>query len=176
MEEMQDELTEITLINPKPVRPPSLWMNMTALIVLFCLVVGVKYLSNRWLSKTLPEEHPEKQIVMEDLENEKPIADSAPVAMPVTEEVKKEEALAPAPVVETPKSVETKKVTMKKKKTAKKKTAQKKPTSVATTDPYTDGGPLDLDRKENQTQPSTVATPSAPTIDERDQIIPFESK
>src|SRR3989338_10311533 len=96
MEEMQDELTEITLINPKPVRPPSLWMNMATLIVLFCLVVGVKYLSNSWLSKAPPEEHPENQIVLEDLENEKPVADSAPIAIPATEE-------APAPVVETPK-------------------------------------------------------------------------
>ncbi|OGQ45150.1 MAG: hypothetical protein A3H42_05470 [Deltaproteobacteria bacterium RIFCSPLOWO2_02_FULL_46_8] len=117
------------------------------------------------------------------MENEKPVADSAPIAIPATEE-------APAPVVETPKPVETKKITMKKKKTAKKKPTPKKEASVATTDPYTDGGPLDLDRKENQRQSTaimeqvqpqsaqspTVAIPSAPTIDERDQIIPFESK
>lgn len=195
---MHDDVTEITLINPKPKKSPSLWMNMATLILLFCLVVGAKYISDRWWSKSPAEEPSENHIVLEDLENETPIAESPAVVMPA-------EPASPEPVpIEAPPAVEQ--PVVERPKPASPEPALSKPTlsvpaekmalkvraevRVPATDPYTDGGPLDLDRRENQTGPGiliqkvplagtktapAVAAPSSPTMDERDQVIPFES-
>ena len=182
MPQGKEEKTEITLINPKPTKTPSLWMNMLTLTLLFGLIVGAQQLSEKWLSKTPPPEAEENQIVLEDHESEQPLAESATVTMPTTQETE--------PVAEPKKTVsETPKVTAKPVATEKPRKVKKVVRMELTpprTDPYTDGGPLDLDRPENRQGEIKVirvpqgsdtmeatATPTLP-LPERDQIMPFE--
>jgi len=154
---MPQEKAEITLIQPRPSKPASLWANMITLIVLFGLIIGAKRLSDHWLKQAPPPEAEENQIVLEDLEEEKPLAESPSIEMP------------------------EQKVAQQNEKPKKPKKVVRVELTPTRTDPYTDGGPLDLDRPENQEKgPTKILVPQEATaiaplpLDERDQFIPFE--
>lgn len=187
----ENDMQPITLINPKQQpKPPSLLANIAVMFLLFSVVWGGQRMVKKWQAAPAPAtettteikevEEVESHIVMEDLENEQAIAEAAPIVMPV---------------VETPKPVAKKKVAVKKHVT-KKKVAKKSRSTIhelrstksiyAQPDPYTDGGPNDLDRLENRPKyglpavtkltkkvETITAAPSVP-LDERDQFIPFE--
>ncbi len=206
----ENEMQPITLINPKQgPKPPSLLANIAVMLLLFSVVWGGQRMVKRWqhtatpapTAETLAEpvtetketkEAAENNIVMEDLDNEQPIAESAPVVMPA----ETKEAPKPKPVA--------KKKTAVKKPISKKKVAKKQRSTIpdsrlpadslarstksiyAKPDPYTDGGANDLDRLENRKKynlpvatkqikkvKTETAAPSVP-LDERDQFIPFE--
>ncbi|MDZ4225164.1 MAG: hypothetical protein U1D33_04580 [bacterium] len=185
----------ITLINPKSQpKSPSLLGNMLILLALFGLIWGSERWTKSWGAKpaatvpsaAVPEEIEEikDQIVMEDLENEKPIAESATVVMEKTEDRRqKTEDQGPGTMDKGPK----KKVAKKLNKQRKTQNAERA-TKYNQPDPYTNGGPQDLDRLENrgkyglptkakttQKIKTVTATPPLP-LDERDQFIPFEKE
>ena len=178
---MTEELTEITLINPRPKKSTSLWMNLFTLVLLFGLIVGVKYLTERWLAKTPPPEDQEHQIVLEDLQNETPIAESPAMEMPKEGAVKAAEPAHQQATTDQKKS-RSSLVTRRSKRQKQKitKHEQRATSPYAQPDPFTNGGPLDLDRAENRpakgASKTFVATPGPVNPpDARDQFIPFES-
>lgn len=208
----KETVTQITLVQPKPVRAPSLWGNLIVLVALFGLMVGAKTISDRWLHKELPVENPETQIILEDHTNEQPLAESPEVQMEApaekaTAEKAPVEKVTAAPIKkkETQETENRQQATDNRKQTAengkqatagktkKKADAAPRKNAYAEPDPYTSGGPLDLDRPANRNaseplrtgSPQTaVANPSrverpkkAPaSLGERDQFIPFESE
>jgi len=178
-----NEQQTITIINPKPQhKSPSLLGNMFILLALFGLIWGGGTAAKKWSAKpklaAVPKEaESERHIVMEDLESEQPMAESAPVIMPIQ---KTEDRI---PRTEDQKPVKKKRVKVAKKVKPKK---EKISSVYAQPDPYTDGGPQELDRQENrdkyglptatkttQKVKTVTATPPLP-MDERDQFIPFE--
>ncbi|MDO8527568.1 MAG: hypothetical protein Q7T03_07775 [Deltaproteobacteria bacterium] len=187
----QEPTHQITIINPKPVKAPSLWINLLVLVLLFGMILGAQKLSQTWLSKSPPPEDMEKQIVMEDLENEQPIAEAEKVEMlPPAEaiaEIPPSEEIAPELAKTAVTEVAIQQPEIKVKKQARAKTKNRTPNieyraSNNRPDIYTNSGPHDLDRRENQKRgvtravtptASPQATATAP-LNERDQFIPFE--
>lgn len=169
-----DEITEATVIVKQKKRRPSFWINLATLTLLAAIILFAQKMSQQWIHPSLPEEEMEKEIVLEDLETEKPLIESESVEVPSVV-VEPETLPKPAPKKAVVKPV--------------------KKISPYTKDPYTDGGTLDLDRRENwdkffpnrpkegfakkrvpvevEKQEAT-ATPLLPT--ERDQFIPFEQE
>ena len=172
---MTEEMTEITIVNPRQARPPSMWMNLFSLIVLFGVILGMRYLSTRWTVQTPPPESQENQIVLEDLENEKPIVESAAIEMPQENRTTDQK----------PKN-RKQKLRIAKQKPHGTQHAARSTSPYTQPDPYTNGSPQDLDLPENQptkgglqkvrtTQSQATATKPASHLDERDLFIPFES-
>lgn len=162
---MEDEITEVTLIEGQKRHSPSFWANWVTLALLVAIVLGAQKWVERWSDQSLPAEAMDKEIVLEDLETEEPLVESESVPVPsVKEKQRTEDRKLKAESVYT------------------------KP------DPYTSGGTQDLDRPENwpiffpgrpkegvikekvpakKSSKEATATPLLPN--ERDQFIPFES-
>lgn len=180
MTETEKEVQPITLINPKPkAKNHSLLTNVIILALLVTTIWFGQKTSRDWkLQPVAPvaTEETANHIVLEDLDNEQPMAESAPIAMPAEKKVEVTKA----------KKTLAKKKSKNKKKIAKKSAPSKSVSVNAQSDAYTNGGTDDLDRIENRKKyqlPTTAkiekvrtvkATPPVP-LDERDQFIPFES-
>lgn len=185
----KEEITETTLVEKRPSPPPSFWMNFIALAILFGMIVTAHQLSLRYENTQLPPESPETQIIMEDLESEKPIAESNAVTIPSTDgpEAKPTEPaprIAPKPIVQPVSLPKTQKRIVKKKP----KTAPKPYTEP---DPFTSGGSEDLDNKLSQMEyrkgnivriptvkknREAAADKPLPETDAEEKFIPFETK
>ncbi|MBI4124859.1 MAG: hypothetical protein HY609_04020 [Deltaproteobacteria bacterium] len=189
----EDEITDATVVQRQKRRRPSFWVNMGTLVVLAAVILFAQKLSREWITPTLPEEAAENGIVLEDLETDKPFIEAETVEVPhapeseIKEEVEKILETTPPPrPAPAPKPTSAKQARPSVKKPVKKISPYAK-------DPYTDGGPMDLDRRENwdryfldrpkdgfvkwkvpagpQRREATAA-PLLPT--ERDRFIPFE--
>lgn len=164
---MKEEVTEKTVI-AKPKRGPSFWYNTIALVAVFGVIFAAHRVVTRWIFPS--QEEPLSDIVLEDLENQKPLAESQPVTV-----IEVKETPPPPPIVEE-KKVAPKPKVVRKKKVAKKK--QQPWVSPYANDPYTDGGPGDIDRPENKPtyfpEGAKEATAEPLKLRERDEFIPFE--
>lgn len=157
----EEEITESTVQGNNKIEKkrggPSFWLNLLTLVLLWAGIMGVRSAVKQWEPKTLPEEGKENQIILEDLENKKPLVESEQVSVPTVGEKSE---------IRNPKKIRA--------------VVKRSPYDMP--DPYTDGSALDLDRQENLEKTQTKqpirkevrATPLLPT--ERDQFIPFESE
>lgn len=181
----EEDITESTVIQKQKRRRPSFWANVGTLLVLVAAILAAQKVSRKWITPDLPEEEIEAGIVLEDLETEKPLAESEAMAVPSVPEPETETPAAaptPAPAVTPPPP-------------AKKIARPVKKISPYAYDPYTNSGPRDLDRPENweiyfpdrpksgvvktrvPAEPlrrEATAAPLLPT--ERDRFIPFEKE
>ncbi|MDO8494303.1 MAG: hypothetical protein Q7S68_03095 [Deltaproteobacteria bacterium] len=164
-------------------KPPSIWLNIFVLVGLCAAIIVSKEYSKRVLSGTLPAEEFENQIVLENLDEEAPLAESEPLQVPTVEKTAEKQTppVEKKPAVKKPAVEQAKPAT------------PTQATTVAQKDPYTDGGTRDLDRLENRpnyfpneklevsvtrTQKSlataTKVLPTSTTL--RDRFIPFEGE
>lgn len=165
---MEEEVTEVTTIQRRRRKAPSFWANAFTLIFLFAMIMAVQNYSKRWFEKGPAVEDAEKQIVLEDLENQKPMVEAEEVKVPKIEEKTKTEN-------REPKTENRKlKTESRKPKAEKKKQKMVQVSPYAKPDPYTNGSEFDLDRKENQPKSEAKALP--PLSKQRDRFIPFESQ
>lgn len=176
-----EEITEVTIVEKKRRRAPSIFMNTLVLLGLCALIQGSMELSERWVQKAPSPKPVEKQIVLENLDNDKPLVAASNVAIP--KEVAKK--------VVPKRKVAKKKVVRKKRRAKKARPVSRKPKvkklkPYAKPDDYTSGGELDLDGqtvREKYREGNVIRVPADeasagpvhPDESERDQFIPFEN-
>lgn len=170
---MQEEITETTFVETKKRRTSVFWINLLALAVLAGVVFAAREISLRFYEGgSVP---PDRQIVLEDLENETPLAESEVVKIPSVGET------IPAKRVAVLKTTPLK--TLVRKPPLQKKIIPE----YALPDPYTSGGPEDLDGPANREEyrgsnviriaPQTEASATAPAPEEEPEaFIPFETE
>ena len=166
--------TSLQLENHFMKRPHTLLTNWISLTALFTIILGFHvWFEPRFLkSQTISENEPlnEQQIVLEDLQNQVPLEESETVHMPEPAKAVPEKPIAG--------EAGLKKIALPKPPTP----APPKKMAVvhyAKPDPYTNGGPMDLDRRYtdepiDQENATTLYRTSDTPPDARDYFIPFE--
>jgi len=161
----EEKITDTKKVKNGGKTSPSFWFNILVLVVLFGLIVGAQHMAKQWAENAPPPiEDMDRQIVLEDLESDAPLAESEMIQ--VDQEI--EDILESEP--------------------------KKKAVFAIKKNPYTDGGALDLDNPKNRElyfpgspkeslirirEPREVrleATASSLFSNTRDQFIPFESE
>lgn len=179
---MQEEITETTVLNERPKKGASFWANFVVLSALVAMILWAQQWAVQKAPQPVPavEEEIDKHIVLEDLETQKPLAEPEQVVGPKAEE-RTENREQKTENRELKTESRKPRVENRKQRTEnrKRKTVKKaKAPVVMETDPYTDGGVLDLDRLENRKidlpKKEATATPPLPQEKERGQFIPFE--
>ena len=197
---MEEEITEITVVEGRPKKRSSFWANFFVLSALVAIILWAQQWAVQKAPQTVPagtvpaEEEIDKHIVLEDLENEKPLPEEK-------EETQDNGLRLPAgqagttdygqktknsiPKAESPPPQKSQRASRKPKAVKKIKSVSVEP------DPYTDGGVQDLDRPENwqnyfpgrpkegyvkekvpTTSTEATATPVVPQ--KKEEFIPFE--
>ncbi len=149
-------------------KSPSFWLNFLVSVGLFALIFTTYEVGMRFQNE--PAVHQEVQLTLEDHNQQIPLEESEPVAIPPapTESAPVEKTAEAIPAV-SPK---------------KPKHIAKVPTAPASTfrkpDPFTNGGPMDLDRnyltstKIDQSGSAEVYQLARTSTNKRDYFIPFE--
>lgn len=168
--ELDEEITEVTLREEPSCSPfPSPFWNGITLLLLFGMMYGSWKFVETQKSARLPVESAEKQIVLEDHSDDKPLAES---------EVVEVETPSPSDVSKVKNSPANPPLA--------KRVARKKipAPAISPEEPYTAGGELDLDnpdtrKKYLEANVLPVQKPVAPTTSEEtkgESFIPFESE